>query len=103
MVQSGSIPGQRMGLFRALGAKNIIHTQEHEETGRFISLRKIRNGKELEEFINTIDPILHTNRENSRVIKHVFSEILRNILEHSDATLGGNVCATYNKKKKKSQ
>lgn len=92
---------QRMGLFNALGYVNPIETKEHEETGRFIPLMKIRNGVELESFIKTIDPILHTTRDNSRVIKHVFSELLRNVIEHSNAKFGGNVCATYNKKKKK--
>lgn len=92
---------QRMGLFRAMGFTDPITTKLHEETGRFIPLRKISNSNELTTFIKTIDPILHTTRENSRVIKHVFSELLRNVIEHSNAIYGGNVCATYNKKKKK--
>ena len=92
---------QRMGLFAALGCSNPIKTEEHEETGRFIPLMKIRTSDELAEFIRTIDPILHTTRENSRVIKHVFSELLRNVIEHADAAFGGNVCATYNRKRNK--
>src|ERR1700761_1682784 len=62
---------QRMGLFKALGFQSPIKTKVHDETGRFIPLTKITNGVELEEFIKTIDPILHTTRENSRAIKHV--------------------------------
>lgn len=92
---------QRMGLFSSMGFKNIKEISEHDETGRFIPLTKIRNGEELSRFIKTIDPILHTNRNNSRAIKHVFSEILRNVIEHSDSKYGGNVCATYNKKRNK--
>lgn len=92
---------QRMGLFKALHFKDPIETKIHEETGRFIPLMKIRNSEELDKFIKSIDPILHTTRENSRVIKHVFSELLRNVLEHSEAKYGGNVCATYNRRKKK--
>lgn len=92
---------QRMGLFRVLNYSNPIHTEEHEETGRFIPLTKVTSSAELDHFIKTIDPILHTTRENSRVIKHVFSEILRNVIEHSNSTFGGNVCATYNRKRKK--
>ena len=80
---------QRMGLFSALGYVNPIKTKEHEETGRFIPLMKIRTSDELGDFIRTVDPILHTTRENSRVIKHVFSELLRNVLEHSDAPFTG--------------
>jgi len=92
---------QRMGLFKVLGFSNPIETQEHEETGRFIPLTKIRSSEELDSFMRRIDPILHTTRNNSRVIKHVFSEILRNVIEHSQSQYGGNVCATYNRKRKK--
>jgi hypothetical protein len=92
---------QRMGLFRVLGYKNPLQIHEHEECGRFIPLRKILTNAELDSLIKEIDPILHTTRDNSRVIKHVFSELLRNVLEHSLSKYGGNVCATYNKKKKK--
>lgn len=92
---------QRMGFFKALHFSDPIQTKTHEEAGRFISLMKIRNSDELDKFIKDIDPILHTTRENSRVIKHVFSELLRNVLEHADAALGGNVCATYNRRRKK--
>jgi anti-sigma regulatory factor (Ser/Thr protein kinase) len=92
---------QRMGLFSSLGFANPISTSEHDETGRFIPITKISNGVELSQFIKQIDPILHTSRNNSRAIKHVFSEVLRNVLEHSGSPMGGNVCATYNKKRKK--
>lgn len=92
---------QRMGLFSVLGFTNPIETIEHDPTGRFIPLTKINDSIELTNFIKTIDPILHTDRNNSRAIKHVFSEILRNVLEHSSSRYGGNVCATYNKRRKK--
>jgi hypothetical protein len=92
---------QRMGLFRVLNFSDPVPTEEHEESGRFIPLMKIRNSAGLDTFIKTIDPILHTTRENSRVIKHVFSELLRNVIEHSNARYGGNVCATYSRKKQK--
>ncbi len=92
---------QRMGLFSALGYVNPVKTKEHEEIGRFIPLMKIDSSEALASFLKTVDPILHTTQENSRVIKHVFSELLRNVLEHSDSQFGGNVCATYNHRRKK--
>jgi anti-sigma regulatory factor (Ser/Thr protein kinase) len=92
----------RMGLFRVLGFKeNFIKINPHEEAGRFIPLTKIKTNDDLNEFMKNIDPILHTSRENSKSIKHVFSEILRNVLEHLNAISGANVCATYNKKRKR--
>jgi anti-sigma regulatory factor (Ser/Thr protein kinase) len=100
--QIKSIPYlQRMGLFGALGYGNPIPTETHEETGRFIPLTKIGNSAELDAFLKQIDPILHTTQNTSRVIKHVFSELLRNVLEHSGAQFGGNVCATYNRRRRK--
>ena len=92
---------QRMGFFSALNYQDPVKTKTFEETGRFIPLTKITTGSELESFIKSIDPILHTTRDNSRAIKHVFSELIRNVLEHSNAKYGANVCATYNKKRKK--
>jgi anti-sigma regulatory factor (Ser/Thr protein kinase) len=100
--QIRSIPYlQRMGFFGGLGYGNPVATVEHEEAGRFIPLTKIKTNEELETFMKNIDPLLHTSRETSRVIKHVFSELLRNVLEHSQATNGGNVCASYNRNRKK--
>ncbi|MGA2092118.1 MAG: hypothetical protein ABSH16_01755 [Sedimentisphaerales bacterium] len=94
---------QRMGLFSTLGYADPIVTEEHEETGRFIPLTRITTSDELAAFLKDIDPILHTTQDTSRTVKHVFSELLRNVLEHSKSglRLGGHVCATYSRKKKK--
>jgi hypothetical protein len=92
---------QRMGLFDALNYADPISTRIHEESGRFIPLTRIQSSDDLTAFLKTIDPILHTARDTSRVVKHVFSELLRNVLEHSLAENGGHVCATYNRKRRK--
>ncbi len=92
---------QRMGLFSTLGYSDPVETKKHEETGRFISLTRITTSDELAKFLKDIDPILHTTQDTSRTVKHVFSELLRNVLEHSFSPLGGHVCATYNYKRKK--
>jgi len=92
---------KNMGLFRSLGIKIDTHFEKHEKSGRFIPLRKIKNSVEMEEFLKDIDPILHGDRTAVPVIKHVFSELLRNVIEHSKSPYGANVCATYNREKKK--
>jgi anti-sigma regulatory factor (Ser/Thr protein kinase) len=92
---------QRMGLFSTLGYADPVETKEHEETGRFIPLTRITTSDELTTFLKTIDPLLHTTQDISRIVKHVFSELLRNVLEHSRSQRGGHVCATYNHKSKK--
>ncbi|MGA2171929.1 MAG: ATP-binding protein [Sedimentisphaerales bacterium] len=94
---------QRMGLFSTLGYSDPVETKKHEETGRFIPLTRITTSDELATFLKDIDPILHTTPDTSRTVKHVFSELLRNVLEHSQSghRLGGHVCATYSPKEKK--
>ena len=54
---------QRMGLFEVMGSEDPITVEEHERTGQFIPLRKIRNSDDLNNLLVTIDPILHTSRE----------------------------------------
>ena len=102
--QIRSIPFlQRMGLFTALDYSDPVETEKHEESGRFIPLTRIATSDELATFLKTIDPILHTTPDTSRTVKHVFSELLRNVLEHSKSQekIGGHVCATYSPKRKK--
>lgn len=92
---------QRMGLFSALGYGDPLETNTHEEAGRFIPLRRVGNSDELSALMKDIDPLLHTDRDTSRTVKHVFSELLRNVIEHSKSEMGGHVCATYNRRRKK--
>jgi len=92
---------QRMGLFRVFGFSGPMEITEHEEAGRFIPLRKIQTAADLKSFIADIDPILHASEDVRDAIKKVFSELLRNVLEHSLANRGGNVCAVFSMKKRK--
>ncbi len=92
---------QRMGLFSTLDYSDPVETKMHEEAGRFIPLTRITNSEQLTDLLRKIDPLLHTTRDISITVKHVFSELLRNVLEHSLSPLGGHVCATYNHNRKK--
>lgn len=92
---------QRMGLFRALGFLDPKKIETHEESGRFIPLTKIHNGDDLNSFMRNVIPLLHTSEDNAICIKHVFSEMIRNVIEHSRTNYGANVCATYNKNSRK--
>jgi anti-sigma regulatory factor (Ser/Thr protein kinase) len=92
---------QSMGLFKAMGFVDPRQINKHEEYGRFIPLTKIKNSTELTALIATIDPLLHTSRERSNAIKHVISELVRNVIEHSSSPTGANVCAVYSPKQRK--
>jgi len=89
---------QRMGLFKLLNIKADINIIEHEPAGRFIPLTRITNSQELTKFITEIIPLLHVDPEQVDSIKYVVSELVRNVLEHSESEQGAIVSAQYYKK-----
>lgn len=89
---------ERMGLFRLLRIKSGIRITEHEPAGRFIPLTQITNSKELTEFITDMIPLLHLEPKQAEPIKHIVSELTRNVLEHSQSDYGAVLSAQYYKK-----
>ena len=85
----------RMGLFKFLGINAGKDIQEREESGRFIPLSQIRNNSELKTAIINLVPLLHAPHAVADPIKYVFSEMVRNSLEHSQSPVGAIVCAQY--------
>lgn len=88
----------RMGLFRMLGIPSNIAIQEKEPAGRFIPLATVKNSDDLSLFITDMIPLLHLKPEQAEPIKYIISELIRNVLEHSESTHGAMVCAQYYKK-----
>ncbi len=92
---------KRMGLFDFIGIEPKIKSiTEHESAGRFIPLTQINNSGDLDRFLKELVPLLHLEGETKRVqaIQHIFSELIRNALEHSGSPNGAMVCAQYFKK-----
>ncbi len=89
---------ERMGLLKLLEIKNKKSIKEHESAGRFIPLTQIKNSKLLSEFITEMIPLLHLEPKQAEPIKYIISELVRNVLEHSEAKKGAMVCAQYYKK-----
>jgi anti-sigma regulatory factor (Ser/Thr protein kinase) len=85
----------RMGLFKYLNIDPGMEIKEHEESGRFIPLTQIRNTSELKQAIVNLVPLLHAPPAVADPIKYVFSEMVRNALEHSTSSVGAFVCAQY--------
>jgi anti-sigma regulatory factor (Ser/Thr protein kinase) len=85
----------RMGLFKHLGIESGKEITEHEESGRFIPLTQIRNTEELKQAIVNLVPLLHAPPSVADPIKYVFSEMVRNALEHAQSSVGAFVCAQY--------
>ena len=85
----------RMGLFKAIGKESPFSIEEHEPAGRFIPLTQIRTQKEQSKFITEMIPLLHLPPEHSDAIKYTVGELVRNVLEHSEAENGAFVAAQY--------
>ncbi len=89
---------QRMGLFKLLHIKADTSIIEHEPAGRFIPLTIITRSEELTKFITDIIPLLHLAPGYAGSIKYIASELVRNVLEHSESKQGAIVSAQYYKK-----
>jgi anti-sigma regulatory factor (Ser/Thr protein kinase) len=85
----------RMGLFDHLGIDPGREIVAHEESGRFIPLTQIKDASQLREAITNLVPLLHAPPAVADPIRYVFSEMVRNALEHSSSPVGAFVCAQY--------
>lgn len=84
-----------MKLFDFLGIDPGIRIQEHEEAGRFVPLTQIQTSDDLKNAIANLIPLLHAPPRVADPIKYVFSEMVRNVLEHARSPVGAFVCAQY--------
>jgi anti-sigma regulatory factor (Ser/Thr protein kinase) len=89
---------ERMKLFEMLGVKSGIHVTESDPSGRFIPLSQVRTADEQSRFITNVIPLLHLQPEQAEVLRYILSELIRNVLEHSDSSHGAIVAAQYHKK-----
>lgn len=87
----------RMGLFSFLNINPGMEIAEHEAAGRFVPLTQIRTDEDLRHTLTELIPLLHAPPEVAAPIKYVFSEMVRNALEHSRSPVGAVICAQYYK------
>ena len=85
----------RMGLFKILKQESPFTISEHEAAGRFIPITQIRNQDEQSKFISDMIPLLHLDPSKADAIKYTVGELVRNVLEHSQAENGAIVAAQY--------
>ncbi|HEX9458087.1 MAG TPA: ATP-binding protein [Thermoanaerobaculia bacterium] len=85
----------RMRLFQQLDIDFDPGVKEHEEAGRFLPLTQVRRQEDLSAVIVNISAILHLREdpESLAAVQYCISELLRNVLEHSNSPDGAFVCA----------
>ena len=91
----------RMGLYNYSSNTCSVEYNQHEETGRFIPITQLKTEQEQSQFIADLHPILHLTPEKSETIKYVLGELIRNVIEHSNARNGAFVAVQYTTGKNK--
>lgn len=86
---------ERMGLFDLLGIESGIKITKHEAAGRFVPLTQIKTSEELAAFIAEVTPLFHLKPLHAEPLRYVLSELIRNVLEHSQSPHGAIVSAQY--------
>jgi len=91
-----------IGLFKVLNLKSQMAINKHEPSGRFVPISVIKNSEDITKFMTELIPLLHKKDQSHVVaIRHVISELVRNVIEHSGYEQGAFVCAQYHKKSNK--
>lgn len=85
----------RMKLFEHFGISHYTVLEEHEEAGRFLPIERVRSQSELESVIGNVSALLHLDTEPDALaaVQYCVSELIRNVLEHSQSREGAYVCA----------
>lgn len=91
----------RMGLYEYSSSRCPVQYNKHEEAGRFIPITELKTNQDQSRFIADLHPILHLTPEKSETIKYVLGELIRNVIEHSDAVNGAFVAVQYTASKDK--
>lgn len=88
----------RMGLYKLTKTKSPFSYNMKEPAGRFVPISIIKTAQQQSDFVTDMIPLLHLSEQNSRIIKYIVSELIRNVLEHAKSGSGAIVAAQYYKK-----
>lgn len=88
----------RMGLYELTSTESPFTYIKKEESGRFVPIKIIKTAEDQSRFIADMVPLLHLSEENAVIVKYIIGELVRNVLEHSQASDGAIVAAQYYKK-----
>jgi hypothetical protein len=85
----------KMGLFRILGIDYGCFFNEHEEIGRFLPLQNVKTQNDIKSAIADVSALIHLseNPDSLAAVQYCMSELLRNVIEHSNSPDGAYICA----------
>ena len=88
----------RMGLYDLTKTPSPFVYRKKEEAGKFVPIKVLKTANDQSRFITDMIPLLHLSEKNTRVVKYIIGELVRNVLEHSFTENGAIVAAQYYKK-----
>ncbi len=90
-----AVYASRMRLFGHLGIDYTPSITAHEEAGRFLPVSQVAGHDQIATVIGDISALLHLEQdpESLAAVQYCVSELLRNVLEHSNSPEGAFVCA----------
>lgn len=85
----------RMKLFQHLNVSYATAIREREEAGRFMPLIQVKTTADLQSVIGNVSAVLHLDKDTNSLsaVQYCVSELVRNVLEHSNSDEGAWVCA----------
>jgi len=92
-----SVHAYRGGLLRALVAKTASVAGPPVMAGksRILTATHVSNSISIEPLLREIRPLLHLDKESGEAVLYCFSELLRNVFEHSGSPRGAFVAAGH--------
>ncbi len=94
-VRNAAMYLDRMGLYKYASNSCDVDYVQHEGAGRFIPVTCVKTTAEQSALIAELHPILHLSPDKSETIKYVLGELIRNVIEHSNARNGAFVTVQY--------
>ncbi len=95
---------QRMNLFKVIGSKLPEKFRREPEEGRFVPLREVRPGQEVQEAAMEIVNTLKVDDEDSAmVLRHCVGELVDNVGVHAMAKTPAIICAQHFPNAKRTQ
>ncbi len=85
----------RMGLYDLTCTASPFSYHKKEEAGRFVPIKIIKDASDQSFFISEMIPLLHLSEENTKVVKYIIGELVRNVIEHAYTKDGAVVAAQY--------
>ena len=87
---------QRMDFFKTIGLEMREQFQRHEPQGRFVPVREVAVGREVQvAAAEIVDTLRVDDREAANVLRHCIGEVIDNVFVHANSLTNATICAQH--------